>query len=55
MGITGEFCRKQVFTGELEPAAFVRMALAPETIEHLASEEMRKIIDAYQVELNIRG
>lgn len=52
MGITCEMTRKQIFTGELEPREFVRIAVKPETINYLTIEEMRNIIETYQLECN---
>lgn len=54
MAITGEFCRKQFFTGEVEPRQFLHMATNVETMTHLTTEELKEVVDVYQLELNKR-
>lgn len=54
MSIVIEMTRKQVFTGEIEPKAFVRTATNPETLALLTTDEMKSIADTYNLELNKR-
>lgn len=47
MSIVIEMTRKQVFTGEIEPKAFVRTATYPETLALLTSEQIEEIAQTY--------
>lgn len=55
MGIVIEMTRKQVFSGEIEPPAFVRTATHAETLAYLAIDDLVKIRDAVRDELRRRS
>lgn len=54
MGITAEFQRIQVFTGELSPTEFFRIARKPDTLSRLGTDELKILIAEMHGELNNR-
>lgn len=50
MSIVIEMTRKQIFTGEIEPKAFVRIATNPETLALLDDSQVREITETYNRE-----